>query len=108
MSYPVRLLYVFMAAPVNTFTALAIFSASGILYPHYADVVRSWGPSPLTDQHWGGALMWISGDLVLLVAVTALALAWMRHDQQEAVRIDARLDREQEAAERAARLGPAT
>jgi putative membrane protein len=94
LSHPVRLLYVFLAGPVNTFTALAIYSAGTVLYPHYAAVPRSWGPSPLTDQHWGGALMWIVGDLMLLTAVILVALDWMRHDAMEAARIDARLDAE--------------
>jgi putative copper resistance protein D len=102
MAHPVRLLYVFLAGPVNTFTALAIYSATEVLYPHYTQVPRSWGPSPLTDQHWGGALMWIVGDLMLLTAVVAVALAWMRHDMMEAARIDARLDAE---AAREARRG---
>jgi len=102
MAHPVRLLYVFLAGPVNTFTALAIYSATGVLYPHYTQVPRSWGPSPLTDQRWGGALMWIVGDLMLLTAVIAVALAWMRHDMAEAARIDARLDAE---AAREARRG---
>ncbi|HEY1332477.1 MAG TPA: cytochrome c oxidase assembly protein [Actinomycetota bacterium] len=105
LSFPARLFYVFLAAPVNTFTALAIFSATDVLYPHYLLVARTWGPSPLTDQHWGGALMWIAGDLILLGSVTILALAWMRHDQLEAARIDARLDREEEAAQRARAMG---
>jgi len=104
LSYPVRLLYVFLAGPVNTFTALAIYSAGVVLYPHYAEIPRSWGPSPLTDQHWGGAIMWVAGDMMLLIAVIVLALAWMRHDEAEAVRIDARLDAEDA---RRARLGDA-
>jgi putative copper resistance protein D len=102
LSHPVRLLYVFLAGPVNTFTALAIYSAGTVLYPHYAQVPRSWGPSPLTDQHWGGALMWIVGDLMLLTAVILVSLDWMRHDALEAARIDARLDAE---AARQGRLG---
>ncbi len=100
LSHPVRLLYVFLAGPVNTFTALAIYSAGTVLYPHYAQVPRSWGPSPLTDQHWGGALMWIVGDMMLLVAVILVALDWMRHDAMEAARIDARLDAEAARAQK--------
>ena len=34
LSHPVRLLYVFLAGPVNTFTALAIYSAGTVLYAH--------------------------------------------------------------------------
>jgi cytochrome c oxidase assembly factor CtaG len=101
MGHPVRLLYVFLAGPVNTFTALAIYSAGTVLYAHYAQVPRSWGPSPLTDQHWGGALMWIVGDLMLLTAVILVALDWMRHDTAEAARIDARLDAEAARREQA-------
>ena len=104
LSFPVRLLYVFLAGPVNTFTALAIYSANVVLYPHYTEIPRTWGPSPLTDQHWGGAIMWMAGDIMLLTAVVVLALAWMKHDEAEAHRIDARLDAE--AARRAA-LGEA-
>lgn len=93
MSPPVRMLFVLVAAPVNTFVALAIYSANHVLYPHYAEVVRHWGPSPLADQHMGGAVMWIVGDLTLLVATVLLAIAWMHHDLAEARRIDERLER---------------
>src|SRR5262249_7660760 len=37
LSFPVRLLYVFLAGPVNTFTALAIYSTGVVLYPHYTE-----------------------------------------------------------------------
>jgi len=104
ISHPLRILYVFLAAPVNTFIALAIYSSGVILYPHYTQIPRSWGPSPLTDQHWGGAIMWLAGDMMLLGAVIVVALGWMKHDEAEAVRIDARLDAE---AARRARLGDA-
>jgi putative copper resistance protein D len=98
MPHPLRLLYLFVAGPVNTFTALAIYSAKDLLYPFYATVQRSWGPTPLQDQQWAGALMWIVGDLILLISVVFAAAAWMRHDQAEAVRLDRRLDAERDHA----------
>jgi cytochrome c oxidase assembly factor CtaG len=96
MPHPLRLLYVILAGPVNTFVALAIYSSGSVLYPYYASLQRTWGPSPLGDQQWAGAIMWVSGDIALLIAVVLVAAAWMRYDRIEAARIDRRLD-EQEA-----------
>ena len=88
----VRVLYAFLQMPANTFLALAIYSASEVLYPHYATNARTWGPSPLEDQRMGGAIMWIAGDLIMAVAVALLVAAWMRHEDRVAARIDAELD----------------
>jgi putative membrane protein len=101
----VKLLYVFAAGPVNTLTALAIYSAGHVLYPHYTEVARTWGPSPAADQRIAGSLMWITGDLALVIAAGLVLRAWMRHDRTEAVRLDARLDAETPRAGRAARPG---
>ncbi len=77
LSYPLRLLYLVVAMPQNTFLALAIFSTSGILYPHYGR-----GSGALGDQRLAGGIMWVAGDLILLVAVLVVAAAWARHEEQ--------------------------
>jgi putative copper resistance protein D len=94
MPHPLRLLYVILAGPVNTFIALAIYSANSVLYPYYASIERSWGPTPLSDQQMAGAIMWVVGDISLLIAVVLVAVGWMRQDLLEAERIDRRLDEE--------------
>ena len=76
LSHPLRLLYVALAMPQNTFLALAISSAGSPLYETYGRMARTWGPSPLADQRQAGGIMWVAGDLALLVAVLALAGAW--------------------------------
>lgn len=76
LSYPLRLLYLGLAMPQNTFLALAIYSANHPLYDTYVRLRRPWGPSVLDDQRLGGGLMWVAGDLTLLVAVLAVAAAW--------------------------------
>ncbi|HEY6056921.1 MAG TPA: cytochrome c oxidase assembly protein, partial [Candidatus Limnocylindrales bacterium] len=58
---------------------------------------RSWGPTPLADQQAAGGLMWVTGDLMFLVAVLAIVFTWMRHEERETVRLDARLDAERAA-----------
>jgi putative membrane protein len=78
MSHPLRLLYLVVAMPQNTFLALAIFSTKRVLYPHYAG-----GSDPLGDQRLAGGIMWVAGDLVLLVAVLVVAASWARHEERE-------------------------
>jgi putative membrane protein len=78
MSHPLRLLYLVVAMPQNTFLALAIFSTKEVLYPHYAG-----GGDPLGDQRLAGGIMWVAGDLVLLVAVLVVAAAWARHEERQ-------------------------
>ncbi len=78
MSHPLRLLYLAVAMPQNTFLALAILSSSRPLYPHYAV-----GGDPLADQRLAGGVMWVAGDLLLLTAVLLVAAAWARHEERE-------------------------
>ena len=76
LSSPGRLLYLALAMPQNTFLAVAISSAARPLYETYERLARAWGPSVLDDQRLGGGIMWVAGDLTLLVAVLAVAARW--------------------------------
>ena len=49
-------------------------------FPVYDVVHRSWGPSVLSDVHTGGALMWIGGDLLMLLAMIPAAVLWVRYE----------------------------
>jgi putative copper resistance protein D len=73
LSHPLRLLYVALAMPQNTFLALAILSAGRVLYPHYGS---------RADQRQAGGVMWVAGDLALLVVVLLLTAAWARHEER--------------------------
>jgi cytochrome c oxidase assembly factor CtaG len=88
MSHPVRVMYVFLQMPQNTFLAVAILSAAQPLYLHYATLVRSWGPSPLLDQQMAAGIMWLFGDLGFLAAILGLVFAWLRHEERETGRAD--------------------
>jgi putative copper resistance protein D len=111
MAYPARILYLFLQMPQNTFLALAIFSASAPLYPHYSTLARTWGPTPLADQQAAGAIMWVVGDLIFLVAILGVVYAWMRDEERREERREVRVaagreairDREAVLAERLAR-----
>lgn len=98
LPHPVRLLYLFLALPQNSFLGVALMSAPTVLYPHYVTNVRDWGLSALEDQQLGGVIMWVVGDVAFLVAMMIVVLLWMRHEDRRTLRLDARL-----AAERTAR-----
>lgn len=88
LGHPLRLLYVALAMPQNTFLALVILSSSRVLYPRY--------PSR-AEQRQAGGVMWVAGDLVLLVVVLLLAAAWARNEEVVTRRRE-RLEDERERA----------
>ncbi|MBA4179707.1 MAG: hypothetical protein C0506_03880 [Anaerolinea sp.] len=99
MNHPVRMLYVFLQMPQNSFLALAIYSADDVIYKHYATVQRDWGPSPLADQQIAGISMWIGGDLLFLAALAVVIAGWVKAEELEAKRQDkAQARRKAEAA----------
>jgi putative membrane protein len=105
MRYPARILYVGLQMPQNTFLALAIYSATEPLYPHYATVERDWGPTPLFDQQVAGGIMWLGGDLLFLAFVALLVAAWFRDEERRLPGEDRRLQAERAAIrERSERL----
>jgi putative membrane protein len=90
VSYPVRLLSLFLAMPVMSFLALAIYSATVPLYAEYASLPAPWGPSALSDQRAGATMMWLAGNLSLVVAMLVVAAAWKREEDARQRRLEAR------------------
>lgn len=88
LSHPARILYLFLAMPAMTFLGLAIYSASGVLYPTYVAIEGH--ARALADQHLAGALMWNVGLLLLLPALALVLFDWMRADERTARRLDER------------------
>ena len=105
LPYPVRLFYLFLAMPQNSFLGVALMSAPAVLFPHYLTTLRPWGLTAIADQNLGGILMWTFGDVVFLVAMACVVAAWVRHEDRRTARLDARLDAEAAAQERAAPTG---
>ena len=92
LPHPVRLFYLFLAMPQNSFLGIALMSAPAALYPHYLTNLRNWGPAPIVDQNVGGMLMWVGGDVVFLLAMGFVVAAWVRHEDRRTARADARED----------------
>jgi putative copper resistance protein D len=105
MSYPARLLYLFLQMPQNTFLALTLYSAPAALYAHYVTTGRPWGPSPLLDQQAAAAIMWVWGDLTFLGAILLVLAAWWRAEERRTLAAERRVDAERAAIrERSERL----
>jgi putative copper resistance protein D len=94
MSHPARAMYVFLQMTQNTFLSVVILNAQTVLYPHYATVQRSWGPTPLEDQQMAAAFMWVVGDMLFLAASFAILVGWSRAEARTAVLTDRRAARE--------------
>jgi putative copper resistance protein D len=109
LPHPLRLFYLFLAMPQNSFLGIAIMEAPRVLYPHYVTNLRDWWMSPLEDQQLGGVIMWTVGDLAFLVGMAVVVWIWVRHEDRRTARLDRRLAADQAlAAEawRADRRGP--
>lgn len=99
MPHPIRMLYVFLQMPQNSFLALAIYDTNRVLYSHYATTLRTWGPTPLEDQQLAGITMWVVGDLLFLAALGFVIASWVKHEEREGKRQDRALARQRAANE---------
>jgi len=102
MPHPVRLIYVFLQLPQSSFLGGPLYHKTKVLYSHYANLGRTWGPSPLFDQQIAWTIMWIMGDMMFLGAMALIGRSWMKHEEMETKRVDRQLARER-AEQKAAR-----
>ena len=101
LSHPVKLVMMLLQMTQGAFLGVAIMNAPAPLYAHYAALNLPW-ISALADQQLAGAIMWGAGGLGFLALGLVIFYDWMRAEEENARRVDARLDREACAAERAA------
>lgn len=89
------------AIPATMVAGVAIAFASTPIYTFYETVPRLWGMSVMTDQQVGGAIMWIPGSMMFLLAAIILIGAWLAAEEEKPpVHLDVMLAREEEAAAR--------
>lgn len=89
-----RVVYVMAAVPVDTFTGLALDMSSRVPYPAYAAMAprgatRAW---LLSNVHLGGAIMWIGGDALMLLACIPICVMWVKWETVRTRELDAVLD----------------
>ena len=83
VSYPSRIFLLFIAMPVDAFTGLVLGSESGNPFPAMAYQRPSWAPSPITDVHIGGAVMWVGGAGIMFALMMTVFFAWSRESRSD-------------------------
>ena len=91
ISYPLRLLMLFLMLPFHAFLGISIMSAATLIAERwYLAFNRTWPPSPLDDQYLAGGILWASGDALALLLLVVLCSG--TPSQREARHEDRRLD----------------
>jgi putative copper resistance protein D len=90
-----RFLYVMVAVPVDTITGLALAMTSHNPFPAFVQTSpmmtdNAWR---LNNVHLGGAIMWIGGDALMLLACFPIAFAWVAFENARTKVLDEELDR---------------
>jgi putative membrane protein len=84
MSYPLRMVYLLVGSTPKHFLAALIAFGDEPLYDVYAEVERVVDMSLLTDQAFGGMLMWAPSQMMHLAAIGILFFIWAIRSEEEA------------------------
>jgi len=76
MSYPARMVYLFLQSVIPTVPASFLTFGSRVMYPFYAGAPRALSFSALDDQQLGGALMKIYAGFLLWGVIAAMFFRW--------------------------------
>jgi cytochrome c oxidase assembly factor CtaG len=77
-----RLAYLIGTVPPNMMVGVSIAFAGEVIYTYYLTVPHTWGFTALEDQMLSGAIMWIPGSMMfLMAALVVLALLFREGDR---------------------------
>ena len=76
LSYPTKLVLLFLVMPVDTFTGLVISYGNRGTPGLPVGPRPGWAGSALSDLHAGGAVMWVGGDAIMFVLMMVVFLMW--------------------------------
>lgn len=89
-----RLMLMIGTLAFHAFFGLSLMSGDGLLLPEwYGAMGRTWGESPIEDQHTGGAIAWGIGEMPAAVLTIIVCIQWFRSDARDAKRLDRASDR---------------
>ncbi len=81
LSYPVRFVVLVLLMPIDTFTGLALGYGSASSPGVPTGPRPAWAPSPVSDLHLGGAVMWVGGDGIMFALMMFVFLMWSRDER---------------------------
>ena len=89
-----RLMLLIGTLAFHAFFGLALMDGSNLLLADwYGAMGRTWGATPIDDQHTGGAIAWGIGELPTAVLTIIVSVQWARADSRESKRLDRASDR---------------
>jgi putative membrane protein len=83
LSYPARMLYLFLQSVVPTVPASFLTFGSHPFYSAYVAAPRIWGLSALTDQLIAGLIMKLVGGAILWTGIAVVFFKWFNREQTE-------------------------
>ena len=91
LPYPLRIVYLLLSGALqNTILGGLLSFSSRPLYPYYAGRPEALGIDGLTDQRFGGAAMWVPGDLIFLAAASLCFFLFLAQEEREQLRREGR------------------
>jgi putative membrane protein len=82
LTYPQRMVYLFLQSLVPTIPASFLTFSTGVVYKSYAHASTKLGISPVADQQVAGAVMKIGGGLILWGILGYTFFAWWAAEQR--------------------------
>ena len=93
LPYPLRIVFLLLTgAAQNTILGGLLAFSSRPLYPYYVGRPEALGIAGLTDQRFGGALMWVVGDLVFLAAASVCFFLFLAKEERDQLAREANAD----------------
>ncbi|HEY3218117.1 MAG TPA: cytochrome c oxidase assembly protein [Candidatus Limnocylindria bacterium] len=84
LPYAARIVYLLLAgAAQNTLLGGLLAFSTRALYAHYGQRAAVLGIDALTDQRVGGAVMWVPGDAIFLIAASGAFFLWLEMEERE-------------------------
>ncbi len=83
LSYPAKLILLFLIMPVDTFTGLVLSYGNQGTPGVLAGARPAWAGTPTGDLHAGGAAMWVAGDALMFAMMMIVFLLWATDNRAE-------------------------
>ncbi len=87
LSRPSKIVVLVLSMSIDTFTGITLLMTTRAPWPGYAQQHHTWGPDPVTDVHYGGAVMWIGGDSIMILLVIAALVPWVAGRSRNVLRM---------------------
>jgi putative membrane protein len=93
LSYPGRMLELFLPVPFHAFFGVAIMLAGSLVVATFAEPPAAWGIDPLVDQGVAGGIVWAFGELPTVLVLAVVFFSWANSDDRRAKALDRAAER---------------